>query len=195
MKTLFCLKGFFVSSTLCQRTSAPCRQKPGFADRGSFRLKGSCQALATCVLAAALMSCILADPNAVANRGDYAIDAYTPAADAAAQAEQRARGWWQRHAGRFGAQPPYLAVQTNQLLQGEIVQDLYAKMLRAKTSSLFFAQAYEAYPTAPIYGVVIFDARTGHLVGPQGYAVVDTPPRGSIARFGPYVARYIGTGR
>jgi hypothetical protein len=189
------LTGFFIRSAVSQRVSAPFRQDPALTDRGPIRFKGSCQALIICVLAAPFASCTLADPNAVDDRGDFAIDTYTPPADATALAEQRARAWWQRHAGRFGAQPPYLAVQTNLLLQGEIVQDLYAKMIRAKTSSLFFAQGYEAYPTASIYGVVIFDSRTGHVVGPQGYAVVDTPSRGRIARFGPYVARYIGTGR
>ena len=81
------------------------------------------------------------------------------------------------------------------LLSGDIVQDFYAKLLRSRTSSLFFAQGDEAESTANIYGVVIFDTRTGHVISPQGYAVVDTPARGRIARFGPYLARYIGTGR
>jgi hypothetical protein len=151
--------------------------------------------LLACALAAALASCALIDPNAVDNRGDYAIDTYYPPRDATALAEQRARQWWQRNQQRFGAQPPYLAVQTNLLLQGEIVQNLYAKMIRSKTTSLFFAQGIDRYPVFTIYGVVIFDTRTNRVVSPQGYAVVDTPPRGRIAHFGPYLARYIGTGK
>ena len=138
---------------------------------------------------------MLADPNAVDRRGDYAIDAYTPPADATALAEQRARQWWQRNQERFGAQTRYLAVQTNLLMEGEIVQNEYAKMIRSKTSSGYFAQGYETSPTADIYGVVIFDTRTDRVVSPQGYAVVDTPAHGRIAQFGPYLARYIGTGR
>jgi hypothetical protein len=43
-------------------------------------------------------------------------------------------------------------------------------------------------------GVLIYDISTGHLVSNQGYIAVDTPPRGGIARFGPYIARYIGWG-
>ena len=170
------------------------RQKPTFTDPGPCRFKASCHTLMLCVLAAALASCVSADSNAVDNRGDFAVDAYTPPADATALAEQRARAWWQQHGARFGAQPPYLAVQTNMLLPGEIVQDLYAKMIRSKTSSLFFAQGGDEDSTTNIYSVVIFDTRTGHVVSPQGHAVVDTPSRGRIARFGPYLARYIGSG-
>ena len=172
------------------------RQKPTFTDPGPCRFKASCHTLMLCVLAAALASCVSADSNAVDNRGDFAVDAYTPPADATALAEQRARAWWQRHQVRFGAQPPYLAVQTNVLPAAEIGQDFYAKLTRSKTSSSFFAQdPDDADSDADIYGVVIFDTRTGHVVSLQGYAVVDTPSRGRIARFGPYVARYIGTGR
>jgi len=86
-------------------------------------------------------------------------------------------------------------VQTNLLLQGEIVQDLWAKLINSQTTASFFAKSTEDYPEEEFYGVVIFDTRTGRIVSPQGYAVADTPPRGSVTRFGPYVARYIGTGK
>ena len=118
-----------------------------------------------------------------------------PAGLEAVLAERRARAWWQLNQTRFGTQTPYLAVQTNLLLQGEIVQNLYEKMIKAKTTSLFFAQGLDRFPVFTIYGVVVFDTRTNRLVSPQGYAVVDTPHRGRIARFGPYIARYIGTGK
>jgi hypothetical protein len=42
---------------------------------------------------------------------------------------------------------------------------------------------------------MIYDTKTGHLVGDQGYVSVDTPNPGEVARFGDYTARYIGTGR
>ena len=42
---------------------------------------------------------------------------------------------------------------------------------------------------------MIYNTTTGHFVGDQGYVSVDTPNPGEVARFGDYVARYIGTGR
>jgi hypothetical protein len=42
---------------------------------------------------------------------------------------------------------------------------------------------------------MIYDTQTDRFVSNQGYVSVDTPPRGRSARFGDYVARYIGTGR
>jgi hypothetical protein len=42
---------------------------------------------------------------------------------------------------------------------------------------------------------MIYDTKSGHFVGDQGYVSVDTPNPGGVARFGDYVARYIGTGR
>ena len=158
------------------------------------RLKSVWRLVFTGVLTVALACCASLDLNTVDSRGDYAIDTYYPPADATARAEQRAREWWQRNQSRLGAPTAYLAVQTNLLLQGEIVQNLYEKLSRAKTTSLFWAQGFDRYPTFTIYGVVIFDTRTNRVVSPQGYAVVDTPHRGKVVRFGPYIARYIGTG-
>jgi hypothetical protein len=43
-------------------------------------------------------------------------------------------------------------------------------------------------------GVTIYDTKTGHLVGNQGYVSVDTPNPGEVARFDDYTARWIGTG-
>ena len=158
------------------------------------RLKTVWRLVFTGILMVALACCASLDLNTVDPRGDYAIDTYYPPADATARAEQRAREWWQRNQSRLGEPTPYLAVQTNLLLQGEIVQNLYEKLNRAKTTSLFWAQGFDRYPVFTIYGVVIFDTRTGRVVSPQGYAVVDTPHRGKVVRFGPYIARYIGTG-
>jgi hypothetical protein len=45
-----------------------------------------------------------------------------------------------------------------------------------------------------MYCVNIFDTRTERLVSQEGYAVIDLPESGRVARFGPYTARYIGTG-
>ena len=164
-------------------------------DLWPFRLRAVCRLVLGSILTAFFACCVSMDPNAVDPRGDYAIDTYFPPPNATALAEQRARAWWQRNQLRFGAQPPYLAVQTNLLLQGEIVKNLYAKISNAKTTSSFFAQGIDRFPIFTIYGVVIFDTRTNRVVSPQGYAMVDTPHRGRVVQFGPYIARYIGTGK
>jgi hypothetical protein len=41
---------------------------------------------------------------------------------------------------------------------------------------------------------MIYDTKAGQFVSDQGYVCVDIPARGSVARFGPYMARYIGWG-
>jgi hypothetical protein len=41
---------------------------------------------------------------------------------------------------------------------------------------------------------MIFDIRTGHFVGNQGFIAVDTPHLGGLARFDGFIARYIGFG-
>jgi hypothetical protein len=154
------------------------------------------RALATGVvgsLVALLLACN--SVGGVDNRGNYAIDSYVPSADATYQAELRARAYWQTHAARFGPNPPYLAVQTNKLLPGEIVQDLYAKVMNSPTTSSAFRDVDQVSFNPDIYGVVIFDTRSNRLVSNQGYAVVDQPARGIIAQFGDFSARYIGTGR
>jgi hypothetical protein len=50
------------------------------------------------------------------------------------------------------------------------------------------------YSNLQLLGVMIFNTRTGRFVTNQGYISVDTPPRGSVARFGAYIARFIGWG-
>ncbi len=134
------------------------------------------------------------DPNAVDNR-DHAIDTYSPFGNQTAVAEVHAREWWRSHQQRFGNQPPLLAVQASRVFEGEIVQNLSAKLQNSQTTSLFYAKSLEQYPTFDLYSVLIFDTRTERLVSPQGFVVVDTPHRGTVARFGPYIARYIGEGR
>jgi hypothetical protein len=131
----------------------------------------------------------------VDHRGNYAIDAYFVQPNEAQLTENRARIYWQTHAARFGANPPFLAIESGKLLPGEIVQDLWAKIQNSTTTSSAFSTFGKHAPNPQIYSVLIFDIRANRLVSNQGYAVVDRPPRGVVALFGDYVARFIGTGR
>ena len=75
---------------------------------------------------------------------------------------------------------------------------LYPKLINSETTASFFAnnglQSY-SYSNLVLTGVTIYDTKTGHAVGNQGYVSVDTPNPGEVARFGDYTARWIGTGR
>jgi hypothetical protein len=126
---------------------------------------------------------------------NFAIDNCFPNPNAIRLAEGRAKAYWAKYASRFGPEPRFLAVETSKVFPGE-VQDLWAKLINSETTASFFAHGIKnnSYSNLQLLGIMIFDIRTGHFVGNQGFISVDTPPRGSLARFGPYIARYIGWG-
>jgi hypothetical protein len=127
---------------------------------------------------------------------DFSIDTYFPKSNEVRLAEERARRYWAKNAGRYGSDPVYLAVETSKIFDSEIVQNLYAKLLYSETTATFFAKSFgRGRGSVDLKGIMIFDIRTGHFVSPWGYVSVDTPRRGRVARFGTYIARYIGTGR
>ena len=110
-------------------------------------------------------------------------------------AEARARAYWAKYATRFGTEPRFLAVETSKVFPGE-AQDLWQKLINSETTASFFSHGMKdnSYSNLQLLGIMIFDIKTEHFVGNQGYISVDTPPRGRVARFGPYIARYIGWG-
>ena len=126
---------------------------------------------------------------------NFAIDTCFPNPNAIQLAEGRTRAYWVKYASRFGAEPRFLAVETSKVFPGE-VQNLYPKLINSETTASFFSQGMEdnTYSNLRLKCVMIFDTRTGRFVSKQGYISVDTPPPGSVARFGPYIARYIGWG-
>ena len=124
---------------------------------------------------------------------DFAIDTFYPTQNEIALAETRASRFWAKHSSRFGAEPRLLAVETSKIFPGE-VQDLYPKLINSETTASFFSHGDSAYSDLQLLGVMIYDVKTGHFVSNQGYISVDTPPRGRVARFGAYIARYIGWG-
>jgi hypothetical protein len=126
---------------------------------------------------------------------DFAIDTYYPRPNEVRLAEERARRYWANNASRYGSHPVYLAVETSKLFESEIMQNLYAKLINSETTTSFFARSAGKHGDVDLKGIMIFDIRTGHFVSARGYVSVDTPQRGRVARFGAYIARYIGTGR
>ncbi len=126
---------------------------------------------------------------------DHAIDTYTVDANVAGVAEARARRYWMQNSSKFPP-TPYLAVDATLVFPSE-VQNLWPKLINSETTASFFGHGLESASSSELqlYAVLIFDTRAGQLVSNRGYLVVDLPSRGSVARFGPYLARYIGEGR
>ncbi len=125
---------------------------------------------------------------------DFAIDTCYPTPNEIQLAEARAGRFWAKHASRYGPEPRFLAVEASKLFPGEI-QGLYPKLINSETTASFFSHGKPTYSNLQLLGIMIYDTRTGHFVSNQGYVSVDTPNRGRVARFGPFIARYIGTGR
>jgi len=126
---------------------------------------------------------------------DFAIDTCYPTPNEIQLAEARARGFWAKHASCYGPEPRYLAVETSKIFPSE-VQGLYPKLINSETTASFFSRpSKDLYSNLQLIGIMIYDTKTGRFASNQGYISVDTPTRGRVARFGPYVARYIGFGR
>jgi len=127
---------------------------------------------------------------------DFAIDTYYPTPNEIQLSEHRAKRFWERHALRFGPTPRYLAVETSKLFPADIVQDLWPKLISSETTASFFGHGREqgSYSSLDLHGIMIYDTKTERFVSDQGYVAVDLPSRGRLARFGSFVARYIGTG-
>jgi hypothetical protein len=122
---------------------------------------------------------------------NFAIDTYYPTPNEIRLAEQRAQRYWQVHAQRFPNTTRYLAVYATSVLQTEIIQNLYAKVISSETTASFFSRG-ENDERTNLSCIMIYDTVTNKFVSNIGYVSVDLPPRGSLARWDGYLARYIG---
>jgi hypothetical protein len=125
---------------------------------------------------------------------DFAIDTYYPSANEMNLAERHARQYWQKNVSRFGTEPRYLAVTASSILAGELNAAFSVKLDRSETSGAYFTQGISSSSKQGLHGIMLFDTQTDRSVGPQGYIVVDTPPRGRVIRVAEYTVRYIGGG-
>ena len=98
-----------------------------------------------------------------------------------------------KHREQIGRDTRYLAVQSDTIFSDEI-PDLYAKLINSPAVNASDLEDFGNDNELSMYCVNIFDTETEKLVSQEGYAVVDLPGRGKLARFGPYTARYIGSG-
>jgi hypothetical protein len=130
-----------------------------------------------------------ANSDRIENR-NYAFDTYYPTPNEIQLAQKRAQRYWQKNSQRFQSATKYLAVDTTSIVQGDVNQDLYAKLINSETTTSFF----ETYSSLNASCIMIYDTATNKFVGNFGYASVDLPPRGSVAHWDGYAARYIGWG-
>ena len=133
---------------------------------------------------------------AVSDRVDnrnFAVDTYYPTANEIRLAEQRGQRYWQNNSQRFPNSTRYLAVYTTSVLQADIIQDLYPKLISSETTASFFGRG-ENDERMNLSCIMIYDTVTNQFVSNLGYVSVDLPPRGSLARWDGYMARYIGWG-
>jgi hypothetical protein len=125
---------------------------------------------------------------------DFAVDTYYPSANEMHLAERYARQYWQKNVSRFGAEPRYLAVTASSILAAELNPEFSVKLDRSETSGAYFTQGISSSSKQGLHAIMLFDTQTDRSVGPQGYIVVDTPPRGQVIRVAQYTVRYIGGG-
>jgi len=148
---------------------------------------------AVIVFAFLLFSVLAVSPGQKMDYRDFAIDTCHPTANEIHLAEERARSYWVRNAPRFGTEPRFLAVETAMIFSSEI-QDLGVKLIHSQTTSSYYSERKNAV-NPPLRCVMIFDINANRFIGNQGYVAVDVPPRGQVARFSTYLARYVGTAR
>ena len=145
------------------------------------------------LLAAVLTACSDLNSTKVDKR-DFAVDIYYPAANEIRLAQQHARVYWQKNGSRLGTEPHYLIVTASSILPAELNAEFSIKLDHSETSGPYFTQGISSSSKQGIHGFIIFDTQTDSAVGPQGYILVETPPRGEIVRVADYTARYIGAG-
>jgi hypothetical protein len=130
-----------------------------------------------------------ASSEKIENR-DYAFDTYYPTPNEIQLAQKRAQRYWTKNSLREKSPTKYLAVYATSVVQGDVNQGLYAKLINSKTTTNFF----ETYSSLNASCIMIYDTATNSFVSNQGYVSVDLPSRGRIARWDGYTAKYIGWG-
>ena len=134
-----------------------------------------------------LLGCV--NSATVENR-DYAFDTYYPNPNEIQSAQQRAQRYWQKNSQRFKTGTQYLAIYATNVDQADIVQNFYSKLINSKTTASYFGTDSSLDASC----IMIYDTAANRFVSNIGYASVDLPPRGSVARWDGYTARYIGWG-
>jgi hypothetical protein len=141
------------------------------------------------VVGVLLASCMQTE---VSRQTDLSIATYTPTPEALEIVASRAKKYWAKHQADVGRGTRYLAIESDTIPSADI-PDLYYRLTNSPGVNGSDVEEYRVNNDIDVFCVNIFDTRTGKLVSPQGYAVVDEPDPASVARFGRYIAQFIGT--
>jgi hypothetical protein len=130
--------------------------------------------------------------------GDYAIRLAQPYSAEVDLARKRLRNFVHRANTNQIAlltRQPIVAVQASDLRSAEIPwlshQLASGQVVRGVR---YYAQPRNDVTNVPVKFLLLFDSRTGKLAEREGVLVIDTPARGTVARFGGTYAVYAGTG-
>jgi hypothetical protein len=157
-------------------------------------------ALFVSLAALAINSCAWFNPSLGTGFGpnDYSVRRASPNGEEISLAQKRLQNFARRadapQRGLLG-QHPVVAVQANQIDASDIPGLVYQLGSGRVGNAMTYYSSDPNDPTAvPVKFLLLFDYRTGRLVSPEGVLVIDTPPRGRIAKFGGVQAVYAGTG-
>ncbi len=126
------------------------------------------------------------------NTRNYVVGTYDATINEARIAEVRAWRYWLKNRDRLGERGHYLAITTATVMPGDIVQVLWHNMINTQTGAGFLLPS--AWNPGRMRCVMIYDTQSARFATEHGFLVIETPHRGTLARFGDYVALYIDTG-
>ena len=123
---------------------------------------------------------------------NYVVGTYDATINEARIAEIRAWRYWRKNRAQLSAKCRYLAIVASWVMPGDIVQPMWGNMIKAQAASAFLLPA--EWSPGRMRCVMIYDTENARFASDSGYLVVNTPPRGTLARFDNYLALYIDTG-
>jgi hypothetical protein len=123
---------------------------------------------------------------------NYVVASYDANANEIRIADQRAKRFWQMNGGKLGERGHYLAIIVATVMPGDVIQPFWHNMINAQTGSGFLLPS--AWNPGRMRCVMIYDTQSSRFVNTHGLLVIETPHRGTQARFGDYIALYIDTG-
>jgi hypothetical protein len=127
---------------------------------------------------------------------DYAVGVATPYPQEVKLARQRLINFIRRADPRQRQlldRYPYVAVQANELVAGEI-WPLLRELSSGRVRTMGYVQDLKNTPSYPVYFLLLFDHQTKRLVRSDGVLTMENPHGGSVAEFAGLKAIYAGTG-
>ncbi len=123
---------------------------------------------------------------------NYVLGSYDANSNEIRIAGQRVKRYWQKNGSKLGERGHYLAITVADVMPAEVVQPFWHNMINAQTGSGVLLPM--AWNPGKMRCIMIYDTQRSNFVNVHGLLVIETPHRGTLARFGDYIALYIDTG-